>query len=334
MEDADLHYRSGPAKFEARFGAKFEIDALIQPVMIAHVSDLHLPFEPVLTLSQRFSKRQLSAWSWMRRRALHRHEILDALAADLRAQELDHVVITGDITNFSLPGEFQQAAAWLDALAPAGRISLVPGNHDALVAIAHAEGLGRWAAWTRADAGWPFVHHRDNVALIGLNSARPTAPLLARGRLGEEQLSRLEQILDAEGERGRTRVVLLHHPVAEGAVSWRKALADAAALRAVLKRAGAELVLHGHARDARLDALAGPQGPIPCLCVPSSTALPNPRDEGARWHRLTLSQTGGVTRAEVLVRRWSVKEQAFVDAAHYELCLPRRLLAPTCLGLK
>ncbi|MGQ0619030.1 MAG: metallophosphoesterase family protein [Panacagrimonas sp.] len=290
---------------------------------LAHVSDLHLPFEPLLSAMQRFSKRQLSAWSWMRRRALHRSEILDALAADLRAQDLDHIVVTGDITNFSLPGEFRQAASWLQALAPADRISLVPGNHDALVAVADAEGLGRWAAWTRtADTGWPYVHHRADVALIGLNSALPTAPLLARGRLGAGQLSRLEQILRAESEAGRTRVLLLHHPVAEGAVNWRKALADRVELRAVLRRAGAELVLHGHARDARLDALAGPRGPIPCLCVPSSSALPNPRDEGARWHRLTLSRIGGVPRAEVVVRRWSVKEQAFVEDARYDLCLP------------
>lgn len=304
-------------------GVRLQSTLSMKPVTLAHVSDLHLPFEPALSTRQRFSKRQLSAWSWMRRRALHRSEILDALAADLQAQDLDHIVITGDITNFSLPGEFRQAAAWLEALAPADRISLVPGNHDALVAVADTEGLDRWSAWTRTGGkGWPYVHYRDDVALIGLNSALPTAPLLARGRLGAEQLSRLERILRVEGEGGRMRVLLLHHPVAEGAVSWRKALADRAELRAVLQRAGADLVLHGHARDARLDALPGPRGPIPCLCVPSSSALPNPKDEGARWHRLTLSQVNGTSHAEVLVRLWSVTAQAFVDGARYGLCLP------------
>lgn len=299
-------------------------------VTFAHVSDLHLPFEPRLSASQRLSKRQLSAWSWRRRKALHRSEILDALVADLRAQEVDHVLITGDIVNFSLPGEFGRAASWLEALAPVGRISLVPGNHDALVPLAEPEGIARWSAWTGADAGWPYVHHRGAVALIGLNSATPTAPLLAQGRLGAAQLQRLEQVLEAQGAAGRIRVVLLHHPAAEGAVSWRKALVDRAELRAVLQRAGAELVLHGHARDARLDALAGPRGPIPCLCVPSSSALPNPGDEGARWHRLRFSQdpVAGSSRVEVLVRRWSVREQAFRADAEYQLCLPRLAPAP------
>jgi hypothetical protein len=137
-------------------------------------------------------------------------------------------------------------------------------------------------------------------------------------------LSRLGKILAAEREAGRIRVVLLHHPVADGAVGWRKALADRAALRDVLRREGAELVLHGHARDARFDAIAGPHGPIPCLCVPSSSAVPNPNDEGARWHRLTLSCAGAACRAEVEVRRWSVAAQAFVPGGGYCLRLPRR----------
>ena len=290
---------------------------------LAHVSDLHLPFEPVLSPRQRLSKRQLSAWSWQRRRALHRTDILDALAQDLRAHAVDHILVTGDITNFSLPGEFEQAARWLTALAPAERLSIVPGNHDALVPVPHAQGLGLWQGWTRAEDGWPFVHHRDGIALVGLNSALPTAPLLARGRLGDAQLARLEQLLESEGKAGRTRIVLLHHPPAIGAIGWRKALADAPALRAVLRRAGAELVLHGHARDARMDVVAGPSLPIPCLCVPSSSAVPNPKDQGALWHRLRLMDGGDGPQVKVEVRRWSTEAEAFVADGAYVLALPR-----------
>lgn len=290
---------------------------------LAHVSDLHLPFEPVLSPRQRLSKRQLSAWSWQRRRALHRTDILDALAQDLRAHAVDHILVTGDITNFSLPGEFEQAARWLTALAPAERLSIVPGNHDALVPVPHAQGLGLWQGWTRAEDGWPFVHHRDGIALIGLNSALPTAPLLARGRLGDAQLARLEQLLESEGKAGRTRIVMLHHPPAIGAIGWRKALADAPALRAVLRRAGAELVLHGHARDARMDVVAGPSLPIPCLCVPSSSAVPNPKDQGALWHRLRLMDGANGPQVKVEVRRWSTEAEAFVADGAYVLALPR-----------
>jgi len=152
---------------------------------LAHVSDLHLPFEPQLSLRQHFSKRQLSVWSWRRRRHLQSGAILAALSQDLRDHAVDHVLLTGDITNFSLPGEFRQAANWLATLAPAERISLVPGNHDALVSVPDAEGSDLWAPWTRLSGeGWPYLHRVGDMAVIGLNSALPTAPLLARGCLG------------------------------------------------------------------------------------------------------------------------------------------------------
>ncbi len=253
---------------------------------------------------------------------MQRPEILDALREDLRAHRPDHVALTGDITNFSLPEEFAQAARWLADFAPPGCLSAVPGNHDALVPVPHAEGLGRLDACMTGEAGWPYVTHRGETSFIGLKSAVPTAPLLASGRLGAQQLVRLEDKLREEGAAGRTRIVLLHHPPVDGAVSWRKALADRSELRAVLERAGAELVLHGHARGARLESVAGPRGPIPVLCVPSSSALPNPHDEAARWHLVSLPPTQAGRWASVLVRQWSLAAKGFVDAARYELRLP------------
>jgi 3',5'-cyclic AMP phosphodiesterase CpdA len=287
----------------------------------AHISDLHLPHEPRLSWAQRFSKRQLSVWSWRRRRAVQRPEILAALRDDLQSRQLSHIVVTGDITNFSLPAEFPVAAAWLQELAGGTGISVVPGNHDALVSIPQSEGLAAWAGMMGDVREWPFVVRRGPVSFIGLSSAVPTAPLLASGSLGAAQLSRLETILRTEGAARRTRVVLLHHPVADGAVTARKALSDRGALRAVLQRVGAELVLHGHAREARLEPVPGPRGPIPVLCVPSSSAMPNPRDAAARWHLLTLlpGKSGWV---RVLVRQWSLAAHGFVDAASYELRLP------------
>lgn len=290
--------------------------------VFAHISDLHLPHEARLTWSQRFSKRQLSVWSWRRRRSVQRPEILEALREDLRQHQVPHVLLTGDITNFSLPAEFPAAAAWLRTIAAQSRISLVPGNHDALLPVAPNEGLDHWSEWMGASGEWPYMVRSQSVTVIGLCSARPTPPLRATGTLGAAQLERLEQVLREEGREGRLRVVLLHHPVADGAVQARKALLDRAALRDVLQRAGAELVLHGHARHARLEAVSGPRDPIPVLCVPSSSALPNPRDEAARWHLLALPAAGESRWAQVLVRQWSQAAGGFIDAARYRLRLP------------
>ncbi len=289
----------------------------------AHLSDLHLPFEPVLAMRERLSKRQLSAWSWRRRGEHQSAEVLDALGRDLAAHPVDHVVVSGDVVNFSLPGEFEAAMRWLDALAPRERTTIVPGNHDALVRMTPRPEWPAWAraAGPRAEADWPTVDRRGSIAFIGLASARPTAPLLAQGRLGAGQLMRLEAMLETERASGRVRIVVLHHPVADGAVGWRKALVDRAALRAVLARAGADLVLHGHARHARFDALAGAHGPIPVLSVPSSSARPNPHDEAARWHR--LEHDAGAARLAVEVRRWSESTRTFEHERRYVLCLAR-----------
>lgn len=283
----------------------------------AHLSDLHLPHEPRLRLTEHFSKRQLSVWSWRRRRAVQSPVVLEALRAEMTAHRPDRILVSGDITNFSLPAEFTDAAGWLSQL-PAP-VSVVPGNHDMLVPVAHAEGWGRLERWSTSGE-WPWVHRQGRASFIGLKSALPTAPLLASGRLGTDQRDRLARLLAEERAAGQIRIVMLHHPVADGVVSRRKALGDRRALRAVLREQGAELVLHGHARNARLDALAGPAGPIPSLCVPSSTALPNPHDEAARWHLVQLPHAAGGW-ARVLVRQWSVEAGGFIDAARYELRL-------------
>ncbi len=43
-------------------------------------------------------------------------DALTALVADMRAQNPDHVAMTGDICNIGLPGEFPLAARWLGSL--------------------------------------------------------------------------------------------------------------------------------------------------------------------------------------------------------------------------
>ncbi len=288
----------------------------------AHLSDLHLPHEPRLRLREHFSKRQLSVWSWRRRRAVQSPVVLEALRADMTVHRPDRILVTGDITNFSLPGEFTGAAHWLEGL-PAP-VSVVPGNHDALVRVPHAEGWGKLDRWSSVPGEWPYVHRHGRASFIGLKSALPTAPLLASGRLGGAQRERLAKVLAQERAAGQLRILMLHHPVADGVVTARKALRDRRELRAVLREQGASLVLHGHARNARLDGLQGPSGPIPCLCVPSSTALPNPHDEAARWHLVELPAAAGGW-ARVLVRQWALgvgtREGGFIDAARYELRL-------------
>ena len=294
---------------------------------LAHLSDPHLALPLGTPLATPWlGKRALSRLSWAKgRKSLQRPEVLAAAIADIRAHAPEHIAITGDVTNFSLPEEFRAAAQWFATLGDPANVSVIPGNHDALVPVPWADGLAHWQPWMQSDAPatatFPYLRLRQGVALIGLSTAVPTAPLLASGSLGEAQLQWLATQLPLLKQQGLFRLVMLHHPPADGVVSARKALTDRAALRAVLKQHGAELLLHGHSRDARFDPLQGPDGLIPSFGLPSISALPNPKDEGARWQLLEIEKRPDGWQLGITVRVLDSSRTGFETAGRYRLLL-------------
>ena len=267
---------------------------------LAHLSDLHLP-PPKGAFGWRdlLSKRLLSRIAWRRKHREHRPEVLEVVIADLKAHAPDHIAITGDLTNYASQAEYEAARVWLEALGPARDITVSPGNHDALVGARDGDSFAAWTPWLGDDgeATFPQVRLRDGVALFNLCSAVPTAPHLATGRLGRAQLERLDALLGDPAYRNAFRVLLIHHPPIPGAVARRKSLEDQDALRALLARHGADLVLHGHAHEAMVSTAPGPGGAaIPVLGVPSASALGERGHPAARWHGVEIDRqaNGGI----------------------------------------
>ncbi|TCS12618.1 metallophosphoesterase [Caulobacter sp. BK020] len=267
---------------------------------LAHLSDLHLP-PPKGAFGWRdlLSKRLLSRIAWRRKHREHRPEVLEVVIADLKAHAPDHIAITGDLTNYASRAEYEAARVWLEALGPARDITVSPGNHDALVGARDGDSFAAWTPWLGDDgeAIFPQVRLRDGVALFNLCSAVPTAPHLATGRLGPAQLERLDALLGDPAYRDAFRVLLIHHPPIPGAVARRKSLEDQDALRALLVRHGADLVLHGHAHEAMVSTAPGPDGAaIPVLGVPSASALGERGHPAARWHGVEIDRQadGGI----------------------------------------
>jgi 3',5'-cyclic AMP phosphodiesterase CpdA len=206
----------------------------------------------------------------------HKMALLEALRQDMRAQAPDHLALTGDLSNVSLPGEWRAALAWLDTcgLEP-GAISVIPGNHDAYVedVVATRAFEKLFAPYMTSDvpgdgtrSDYPYVQIRDDIAFVGVSSSVPTGDLGAWGLIGDAQLARLEVALTAPELAGKTRVVLVHHPPVLHKDGEQRNLKDRAALAAVLARVGADLVLHGHDHDDQRAELAGPGGrPIPVI---------------------------------------------------------------------
>jgi len=251
------------------------------------------------------SKRLLSRLAWRRKRKRHVKAVLDAITADILSCRMDHLAITGDLTNFSTPEEFEAARTWLGGLGDPTQITVSPGNHDALVGRDASPDFQPLRSWLgdRGDVGFPYLRIRGPVAILNLSSAGPTRAHLAQGTLGTDQVDRAEAMLRETGEAGLYRVVLLHHPLSAGVVASRKALTDAGAIRAALRRAGAELVLHGHAHEALLSVVTGPHLDIPVMGVPSaSTPAGLPHDQAARWNELEILRNGPAFQTRVTAR--------------------------------
>ena len=266
---------------------------------LIHLSDFHLCRPGGSGPAGFLNKRLLSYLSWrIGRRHDHRPENLARLIRAVKMESAEMVAVTGDLTHLALPAEFQQARESLAALGPPENVFVVPGNHDALVKLPWHEGLGAWSDYMAPDScgraepfEFPTLRIREPVALIGVSSARPTLPLSAAGRIGAAQLRRLAGLLEKTARLKLFRVLLLHHPPAFGMVPRRKALADAEELGAIIRRCGAELILHGHSHRLSRAELEGPAAPVPILGVSSATATSGRPSNRAAFRLIRIGRT-------------------------------------------
>jgi 3',5'-cyclic AMP phosphodiesterase CpdA len=231
---------------------------------IAHFSDLHLLSLDGVKLHRFFNKRATGyANLRLKRGSIHRADHVRALAREIKRLAVDHVVITGDLTNLALEPEFALAREVIErdlGLSPRD-VSIVPGNHD--VYTRGAETAGRFASYfadylvsdlpdlaVAGKAGrFPVVKLRGSVAVIGLCSAVPRLPFVAAGRIGRSQLDALARVLAHPEVSRRTPVIALHHPP-HNPTSRLKAmiegLEDAALLWTSVRQIPVGMVLHGH----------------------------------------------------------------------------------------
>jgi 3',5'-cyclic AMP phosphodiesterase CpdA len=236
---------------------------------LAHVTDPHFRGFAGVSVADFVGKRVVGAFNLVvNRTRKHKMELLEALREDLRAQAVDHLALTGDLSNISLEAEWRSALAWLDALGtPAEAVTVIPGNHDTYVpdvveSRAFERLFGKYQTRDVEGHGgpYPFVRIRGGVALVGVTSCVPTGDLGAWGEVGAAQLARLEAALADPGLADKTRVLLIHHPPVAIKPGEHRNLRDRAALVEVLRRAGAELVLHGHDHADERATLEGPRG--------------------------------------------------------------------------
>ncbi|MEE9493441.1 MAG: metallophosphoesterase [Gammaproteobacteria bacterium] len=301
-----------------------------QSITIAHLSDPHLTSLHGIHFRSLLNKRILGYLSWLkRRRFVHRREILDALERDLKQQNPNHIVVTGDLTHIGLPDEFCQARRWLESLGSSESVTVIPGNHDVYVERPWQENYLHWQSYMLSDEGnseevgvkafFPSVRRRGSVVIIGLSSAVASAPFFATGKVGEWQLKKLAAILKKTAKESLFRIVLIHHPPLPGIEKWRKRLVDIEPFLTILKQYGAELVLHGHGHTAVSNVIETAAGNTPVIGVASASSAGTRAGKTAGYniYRITPSKDGW--QLEVAERVWRAAQNRFVSAGKKEI---------------
>lgn len=304
---------------------------------LAHLSDSHATSVRIPNFRDLFSKRLLGWLKWvLERRRIHRPEVLDALTADLHIMRPDHIAITGDLTNLGLMEEFAAAGVWLRQLGDTRSVSLVPGNHDAYVPEPWEVAWRHWQEYLESDAShaallrpqasfrelaetyFPSVRIRGAVALVGVCTARPVGLFRAGGAVGEQQLWRLKKILRDLAATDLCRVVLIHHPPTHDDWTLRRGLSDGRALCEVFRKAGADLILHGHWHETNLETTPGPNGPIPIVGVRSASDRTRRPQRSAQYHLYRIEREPLVSgrpqfRIMWVVRQYDRARHRFLD---------------------
>jgi len=187
-------------------------------------------------------------------------ETISRILDEADTLEVDHAILSGDVTAYALPVEFEEARAAMGQWAnEPRRCTVIPGNHDRYTPGAHRtrrfeQSFGNLLVSDLPDVaveeGFPFVRllgERD--AVIGLQSARvPYFPGLSYGIVGRKQLDALAALVRRPELDGRAVLVVVHH-APFGALGkpdrLLHGLVDAPALLALLP-GDRFAVLHGH----------------------------------------------------------------------------------------
>ena len=219
---------------------------------LAHLSDLHLGARP------------------------EHEDAARALVGSLQEAEVDHVVVTGDVTH---SGRVEEYETWLEVFDPLLRekkVTVVPGNHDV---------AGDGVSELLSDELRVSVDGREGLFLVCVDSTAPhnRRSFRSHGALCERMLGAVDEALDLAPE-GWTRVMLLHHhllpmPV-EGLGEWfaeRFGWPHAAELplgRELLRRVEGrlDLALHGHKHVPMEQVLPGAR-PLRIANAGASTVL-------------------------------------------------------------
>ncbi len=218
---------------------------------IAQLTDLHL-VERNYAQRRLESRARLQYLSFGRPLApeARRNRVSSALR-EVCARNVDHLLITGDLTEDGHAEQFEVLAELLaDSRISPERVTLVPGNHDAYIdeggfARALRGPLRAYAATSSIASALRF---RD-VTIVPVSTAFQQSPLRSAGAIAAHELASLAAIATDPSRAGYPIVFAQHHPPGAAfmpLVQWLDGLTEHSALSHLFRRCPHLHVMHGH----------------------------------------------------------------------------------------
>ncbi len=230
-------------------------------------------------------------------------QVVDGLLRDLTIQNPDLLVVSGDLVQRAKPSHFAAAREFLHRL-PFPYL-VVPGNHDIPVynlLKRFTDPFRLYRRYITADLS-PF-HVDDQIAVLGINTARAVILDFSAGRLNRTQIARIRDVFDPLPNH-LFKVLFTHHPflpppnAPDTRLVGRRRLA-----LPVLERCGVDLMLAGHLHMAYSGDIAQshPQAARSILVAQASTATSTRlRGEANAYNLITIDPP----RVAFRVRVWN-----------------------------
>ncbi len=136
--------------------------------------------------------------------------VVEGLLCDLAAAGPDLIVISGDLVQRAKAHHFEEARAFLQRL-PFPYL-VVPGNHDIPVynlVWRFLDPFGNYKRYITRDLS-PF-HVDSEIAVLGINTARPVIMDFSEGRMNKAQIQRVREVFCPLPD-GVFKVLFTHHP--------------------------------------------------------------------------------------------------------------------------
>ncbi|WP_029008103.1 metallophosphoesterase family protein [Azospirillum halopraeferens] len=177
------------------------------------------------------------------------HAVVEGLVGDLMTQKPDLIVISGDLVQRARRRHFEEARAFLERL-PFPYL-VVPGNHDIPVYDLLRRFIDPFHHYKHYISGdlSPF-HVDDEIAVLGLNTARSVILDFSHGRINRGQIDRIRDVF-GELPPHVFKVLFTHHPFLPPPDAPRTRLVGRhGPALSVLEDCGVDLLLAGHLHRA------------------------------------------------------------------------------------